>query len=251
VNNELLNEFNKDLHLGMLKLVFKDIDGYYDMIDSSGNQEMLEDIEVDIYHFIEEKSNNYSFDIPTLEFYNCYLQDKDRGLFYYSEVVKMYLTDAKVKHNWREDEDGEYIYDENEDEYEDIEADAIITAHYKNWQLDKINIDIEREDKSDTYEMWPANRIPTWKGEIEYFDEELKWNKLQALLEVKLSTLVRERDIKRWNDIQKDLWLKTIEKLSIDKNDVHKFLKFGKFFYDYVNRNNETPTIRQIAKILI
>jgi len=80
--------------------------------------------------------------------------------------------------------------------------------------------------------------------------EDNKWQNMQMLLEVQLSTTMRQYNIKKWNDEQKKLWLKVVDKLGIDRNNVEMFLKFGQEFYDYVNKNDETPTVRQMIRII-
>ncbi len=83
-----------------------------------------------------------------------------------------------------------------------------------------------------------------------FLSEDNEWQNMQMLLEVQLSTTMRQYNIKKWNDEQKKLWLKVVDKLKIDKNNVQMFLKFGQEFYDYVNRNDETPTVKQMIGAL-
>jgi len=70
------------------------------------------------------------------------------------------------------------------------------------------------------------------------------------LIESVLSLEVRTKNIEKWNLIQKDLWKKLVDKDDVERNDINKFLKFAKFFYSFVEKNNETPTIKQIEKEL-
>ena len=69
---------------------------------------------------------------------------------------------------------------------------------------------------------------------------------IDVLLESALNINVRVANINKWNTIQKNLWKKLVDSKKVEKNDVDIFLKFAKFFYSFVEKNGETPTIKQI-----
>jgi len=97
-----------------------------------------------------------------------------------------------------------------------------------------------REVKWDLYSE--DNRLEIIRLIFNYYLNE----SMQSLLEAKLSSIVKQQDLKKWNKIQKELWVKTTQKLGIDRNDIDKFFKFGEFFYDFVSKYNKTPTLKQI-----
>lgn len=73
----------------------------------------------------------------------------------------------------------------------------------------------------------------------------------QALFEIKISASLKQKDIKKWLGYQKDLWGDLVKKDNIDRNDTKTFFKFGEFFYDYVKKHKETPTLKQTERALL
>jgi len=73
----------------------------------------------------------------------------------------------------------------------------------------------------------------------------------QVLLEIKISASLKQKDIKKWLGYQKSLWADLVNKDNINKNDTKTFFKFGEFFYDYVKKNGETPTLKQTERALL
>ncbi len=98
-----------------------------------------------------------------------------------------------------------------------------------------------RQEGWDAYSEENRRDIISLILSYDYLNEDM-----QSLLEAQLSTIVKQSDLKKWNNIQKDLWIKTTKKLNIDKNDIDKFFKFGRFFYEFVSKYNKTPTIKEI-----
>lgn len=54
----------------------------------------------------------------------------------------------------------------------------------------------------------------------------------------------------RWNEIQKGLWMRLVEKELVSKNDVKKFFEFAKFFDQFFSIKRRYPTTVEIIKKL-
>lgn len=250
MNQHLINEFNKDLQHGAVICIFEEPDLWDELLQGGIYEEgPFGDIEVDVLSFLETHPKYDYFDIPSRNFESINLQGHELT---YEISFTVDLPEAKVGFNW--DDVGED--EEPEEELVDIQGVAIVTARYENWKINSIHCFItsgeSEEDRA--YELWPNNEMPDrfggeW-GMVEESLSDFEWKHLTSLLEVKMSTLDRQFHIDKWNAIQKDLWLKTCNKIKCDKNDVSKFIKFGKFFYDFVNKNDETPTVNQILKVI-
>lgn len=139
------------------------------------------------------------------------------------------------------------------DEFKNLKGWVNIIALYENFELVQIIATITNgefgNETENNYELWPHNDFPkSFNGEFGYQAEmnDFDWKHLTSLLEVKMSVLDRQYDMKKWLNIQKILWLKICNKKKYNINDITKFLKFGKFFYDYVNKNHKSPSVNQV-----
>ena len=73
----------------------------------------------------------------------------------------------------------------------------------------------------------------------------MKTYKLRILFE---ATNLSRNDLKRWNSVQFEIWLKFCAAYGVDRNNVELFLEFGKFFYTYVTEKNRIPTVKSFQK---
>lgn len=72
---------------------------------------------------------------------------------------------------------------------------------------------------------------------------------------MKLKQALNEYDksvpLKKWMSLQKNLWKQMIDKGEVEKNDVDKFKKFGRFFDKYYKQTHHFPALKDVERVIL
>lgn len=59
------------------------------------------------------------------------------------------------------------------------------------------------------------------------------------------------RDLKSWNNVQKNIWLKLVKDRIVKYNDIQMFFKMGQVFSDYFDDYHEAPPYQELVQMLL
>lgn len=57
-------------------------------------------------------------------------------------------------------------------------------------------------------------------------------------------------DLKSWNNVQKNIWLKLVSDRIVKYDDMHMFFEMGQIFSDYFEKNREAPSYKLLVSLL-